>query len=99
MLRQCACERFFVIPKEKIFPLLRIALDKLCSLPALKRTGVLIRRRFLLSQFVHFRVTWEMGRPFGWSQHLLSANRSCGLLEQLDSVVEFDLIKNKNLGR
>jgi hypothetical protein len=50
------------------------------------------------SQFLHFCVTWEMGWPFCWNQQLRPAHRSGSLLECLDSDVEFNLIKDENLG-
>jgi hypothetical protein len=59
---------FLAIPKEIIFPSRRIAGDTLCNLPALERTSFLIRRRFLLSQALHFCVTWKIGWPFRWNR-------------------------------
>jgi hypothetical protein len=52
----------------------------------------------LLSQFFHFCGTWEIGWPFCWDQQLRSADRSCGLLEQLDPGVKFNLIKDEDFG-
>ena len=40
-----------------------------------------------------------MGRPLFWEQKLRCPSRSCGLLEQLDLDIKFDLIKDEDLGR
>ena len=39
-----------------------------------------------------------MGCSFRWDQQLRPVNRSCGLLECLDPDVEFNLVKDENLG-
>ena len=52
----------------------------------------------LPSQFLHFCGTWEVGWPFCWEQQLRPVHRPCGLLECLDPDVEFNLIKDENLG-
>jgi hypothetical protein len=54
--------------------------------------------QILLSQVLHFCVPRDIGWPFCWNQQLRPAYRSCGLLECLDPDVEFNLIKDENLG-
>ena len=78
--RHCACKRFFVIPKEIIFPPRCIAGDWLCNLLALESTSF-HSSEVLPSQVLHFGAAWEIGRPFARNNDLWSAKRSCGLLE------------------
>src|SRR4029450_5041649 len=49
-------------------------------------------------QFFHFCGTWEIGWPFCWDRKLRSADRSCGLLEELGSDGELYFIKDEKLG-
>lgn len=53
---------------------------------------------FRLSQLLHFCVTLDIGWPLCWTQQLRPVYRSCGLLECLDPDIEFNLIKDENLG-
>jgi hypothetical protein len=85
-------------PRRDNFAVARIAGDWLYSLLSLERTSFVDSSRILPSQFFHFCATWEAGWPFCWDEQLRSANRSCGLLECLDPDVEFNLIKDENLG-
>jgi hypothetical protein len=52
----------------------------------------------LPSQFLHFCGTWEVGWPFCRDQQLRPVHRPCGLSECLDPDIEFNLVKDENLG-
>jgi hypothetical protein len=88
----------FRYPKEIILLAHRIAEERLCDLLLLERTSFLIRREFRLSQFFHFCLTRDIGWSLCWNRQLRPTHRSCGLLERLDSDVEFNLIKDEKLG-